>query len=135
MIGVIDTSALIRLFIPVGPVPEGLDTFFMGVGTGRNTAIAPELMIAEVANVIFNKTKTGEITKEEGTLLLSDMLEMPIRFFGHMPLVFRAYELAQRFQLTVYDTLFLSLAVEKSGIVFSADEKVVKAAKTLGLIE
>jgi predicted nucleic acid-binding protein len=133
MIGLIDTSALIRLFIPDGPIPEGLQEFFTGVETGLNMAIAPELIIAEVANVIFKKKTSGELSNEEGEQLLIDILGMPIRFFDHMPLVFRAYQLAEKFQLTVYDALFLSLAVEKSAIVFSADEKIVKTANTLGL--
>ena len=52
MIGVIDTSALIRLFIPDGPVPVGLEEFFRGVERGTNIAIAPELLVVESANVI-----------------------------------------------------------------------------------
>jgi hypothetical protein len=52
MIGVVDTSALIRLFVPDGSLPDGFDEFLRGVERGLNTAIAPELLLAEAANVI-----------------------------------------------------------------------------------
>jgi len=34
MIAVVDTSAVLRLFIPDGPVPNGLEAFFRGVEAG-----------------------------------------------------------------------------------------------------
>ncbi len=60
MIGVVDTSALIRLFIPYGPLPDGFDKFLRGVERGLNTAIAPELLVAEATNVINKKQKSGD---------------------------------------------------------------------------
>ena len=54
MIGVVDTSALIRLFVPDGPVVEGLEAFMTGVERGLNSALAPELLLAEAANVVLN---------------------------------------------------------------------------------
>ncbi len=50
MIGVVDTSALIRLFVPDGPLPDGFNEFLRGVERGFNMAIAPELLLAEAAN-------------------------------------------------------------------------------------
>ncbi len=55
MIGVVDTSALIRLFIPDGPIPEGFEKFLSGVERGNNMAIAPELLLVESANVLDRK--------------------------------------------------------------------------------
>ena len=55
MIGVIDTSGLIRLFIPDGPIPEGMEDFFKEVERGNHTAIAPELLLVESANVLDKK--------------------------------------------------------------------------------
>ncbi|WP_319526054.1 hypothetical protein [uncultured Desulfosarcina sp.] len=49
------TSALIRLFVPDGFQPEGFMTFMREVERGDSRAIAPELMVAETANVINRK--------------------------------------------------------------------------------
>ena len=81
MIGVVDTSALIRLYIPDGPLPDGFDDFLRGVERGLNTAIAPELLLAESANVLNKKRKTKELTAAEGDQLLTGIIELPIRLF------------------------------------------------------
>ena len=133
MIGVVDTSALIRLFIPDGPLPDGFDKFLRGVERGLNTAIAPELLVAEATNVINKKQKSGELTGNEGDQLLSDLLSVPIRLFPHRPVLLRAFEMARKYNLTVYDTLYLALAEEHGAVIFSADNQLLKTAAHLQL--
>jgi hypothetical protein len=41
MIGVIDTSALIRIFVPDGPLPDGFEDFLRGVERGLNIVKRP----------------------------------------------------------------------------------------------
>lgn len=50
MIAVVDSSAVVRLFIQDGPIPDGFEQFMQGVEVGTHIAIAPELMLVEVAN-------------------------------------------------------------------------------------
>ncbi len=133
MIGVVDTSALIRLFVPDGSLPDGFDEFLSGVERGRNIAIAPELLVAEAANVINKKQKAGELIGNESARLLSDLLSLPIRLFPHRPVLLRAFELAREHNLTVYDTLYLALAEEHGAVIFSADNKLLKIATRLRL--
>lgn len=133
MIGVVDTSALIRLFIPDGPLLDGFEDFLRGVERGLNTAIAPELLMAESANVLNKKRKTDELTATESDQLLSRIIELPIRLFPHRPLIPRAFALAIDRNLSVYDTLYLALAEEHGAVVFSADLKLQKIAAQLGL--
>ena len=133
MIGVVDTSALIRLFIPDGPLPDGFDKFLRGVERGLNTAIAPELLVAEAANVINKKQKSGELTGNEGDQLFSDLLSVPIRLFPHRTILLRAFEMARKYNLTVYDTLYLALAEEHGAVIFSADNQLLKSADHLQL--
>jgi len=134
MIGVVDTSALIRLFVPDGPLPDGLERFFQGVERGFNSAIAPELLVAEAANVINNKRKSGELVGDESDRLLADILSVPIRLFPHTPVLTRAFELAREFNLTVYDTLYLALAEDHGAIILSADTQLMKIAARLHLL-
>ena len=133
MIGVVDTSALIRLFVPDGPMAEGFEDFLRGVERGINTVIAPELLVAEAANVINRKQTSGELSGEESLRLLGDLLSVPIRLFSHRPLLLPAFELARQYQLTVYDALYLALAREQGAVIFSADSKMIKTATDLRL--
>ena len=133
MIGVVDASALIRLFIPDGPRPEGFEAFLRDVERGSNKAIAPELLVAEAANVIVRKRKLGELSENESMELLSDMLSVPIRLFPHKPILSRAFEMAWEFKLTVYDSLYLALAEENAAALYTADERLVKVARRMNL--
>ena len=128
MIGVIDTSALIRLYIPDGPIPEGFEKFISGVERGNNMAIAPELLLVESANVLDRKRKMNEISETESVQLLTDMLSMPIRYLSHGPLIPAAFELALEHRLSLYDAVYLELASQQGAILFSADEAMQKIA-------
>ena len=133
MIGVVDTSALIRLFVPDGPLPDDFQGFLRGVERGLNTAIAPELLLAEAANVINKKQISGELSKSESDQLFSDILSLPIRLFSHRPILLRAFELARVYKSTVYDTLYLALAEEHGAVVFTGDRKLLSIAERLQL--
>jgi predicted nucleic acid-binding protein len=133
MIGVVDTSALIRLFVPDGPLPNDFEGFLRGVERGINIAIAPELLLAEAANVINKKQLTGELSKNESDQLLSDILSVPIRLYPHRPILPRAFDLARTHNLTVYDTLYLALAEEHGAVIFTGDRKLLTIAERLKL--
>jgi predicted nucleic acid-binding protein len=133
MIGVVDTSALIRLFVPDGPVPVGLEAFLREVETGRSRALAPELLVAETANVVLKKQRLGELNFEESRSLLRDMVSMPIELLPHLPLAQDAYNLALEHELSVYDALFLALALENNAVFFTAGHHLARAAEALQL--
>ena len=127
MIGVLDSSAVIRLFIPDGPIPEGLEQFLKGAETGNNIALAPELMLAETANVLHKKSLRDEITDDEGDQLLILIQRLPIRLVSHKELVEGAVQLARDHSLSVYDALFLELARQHNGRLFTGDLELEKA--------
>jgi len=133
MIGVIDTSALLRLFIPDGDVPAGLHAFVGDAEKGLHQAIAPELLAAEAANVVLKKQRLGELSASEAVELLADIMALPIRLMPHRPLVDSAYQQALKLKLTVYDALFLALAIDRGAVLFTADADLAQAARSVGL--
>jgi len=133
MIAVIDTSALLRLFIPDGPIPDGLEAFFRGVETGTHVAIAPELLVVEATNVVLKKQRRSELSEDESTGLISLIEQMPIRYFGHGPLCKRTHQLALESGLSAYDALFLALAQDRGAALFTADDKLQQEAAKRGL--
>ncbi|MFO7876821.1 MAG: type II toxin-antitoxin system VapC family toxin [Desulfovermiculus sp.] len=131
MIGIIDTSALLRLFVPDGAVPDGLEEFFHGVNQGQHCALAPQLLIAEAGNVIWKYMRSGILTSEEGKAIFQDIINMPVRLVGHKDLAKHSLDLAEKHNLTVYDSLFIALALEQGGVLFTADQKMLETAKLL----
>jgi predicted nucleic acid-binding protein len=132
MMGVIDASALIRLYIPDGPMPKGFEAFLRGVERGNNVALAPELLLVECANVLNRKRIIDEISETESMQLLTDILSMPIRYFPHGPLISTAFGLAKEHGLTVYDAVYLALALDHGAVFFSADKNLQKIAEKSG---
>ncbi len=133
MIAVVDTSAFLRLFIPDGAVPSGLEDFIRGVERGQNIAIAPELMLAEAGNTANKKRRQGLLSHEEARDLLRLMRRMPIHYVPHGDLVEPALDLAEAHAVTVYDALYLVLARQKNARLFTADDRLARVAKDMGL--
>jgi predicted nucleic acid-binding protein len=133
MIAVVDTSAVLRLFIPDGPIPEGLETFFRGVETGLHVAIAPELLMVEAVNVVIKKQRRGELTADEAVALVSLLKQMPIRYYRHQEVSDVIHRVAIETGLSGYDAAFLALAQDRGTVLFTADQKLMKAASLRGL--
>lgn len=133
MIAVVDTSAVLRLFIPDGPIPDGLERFFRGVETGSNIAIAPELLMVEATNVVIKKQRRNELSLGEAKALISLLKQMPIRYFRHHSLFNSTHQIALESGLSAYDALFLALAQERGATLFTADNKLQTEAENRGI--
>ncbi len=130
---VVDTSALLRLFIPDGPIPDGMESALREAERGNTALLAPELIIAEAAQVILKKNKLGILTLEEMRELLDCVISLPIRLIKHKPIIQRSVELALEHKLTVYDALFLALAEGNNSRLITADRLLQRAAKKMRL--
>jgi predicted nucleic acid-binding protein len=93
----------------------------------RETLCAPDLIYAEIANVIWKRHSRGEIDKKEATDLLADVLALPLDITPSEQLITAALELALRTGRTAYDCLYVALAVQKETVVFSGDQRLVNA--------
>jgi predicted nucleic acid-binding protein len=69
---------------------------------------APQLVDAEVGQVLRREVRMGAIAAEAAEDALYDLLAMPVRRVRHRELVPRAWEL--RGNLSFYDALYVSLA-------------------------
>jgi predicted nucleic acid-binding protein len=88
---------------------------------------APDLIHAEVASVVWKRHRRGEIDEKEASGLLVDMLDLPLETMPSEQLVHAALELALRTGRTVYDCLYVALAVQKKTMMVSGDQRLVNA--------
>jgi len=88
---------------------------------------APDLVISEVANVIWKRQRRNEIDNTEAAELLADFRTLPLCITSSNELIESALELALRTGRTVYDCLYLALAVRTKSIMVSADKRLVNA--------
>jgi predicted nucleic acid-binding protein len=130
---VIDTSALMRFFIPDGPLPVGLEPALRNAAKGEASLIAPELILAESGQVLHKKRRQKLLEADELDALLDSLLDLPIQLYGHRNLLRSACALAAESGLTVYDALFLALAIRYNASLITADDVLRRAADQLDL--
>ena len=88
---------------------------------------APDLIYAELANVIWKRHNRGEIAPREAGQLLADLRRLPLQITSCGDLIDAALELALRTGRSVYDCLYLALAVKTKSVMSSADKRLVNA--------
>jgi len=130
---VLDTSALIRVFLPDGPIPAGVESALREGERGQATVLCPELARVEIGQVLLKKVGLKTISVNEAHEILAIIGDLPIRWCGHGALMARALALALERKLTVYDACFLSLAERYGAVLFTADSALNVVAVELGL--
>ena len=88
---------------------------------------APDLISAEFGNVIWKRYGRREITEEEAAQLMADFLRLPLQITPTGELADVALQLAMRTGRTVYDCLYLALAVRTNSVLVTADKRLVNA--------
>lgn len=126
-IAVIDTSALIRFYIPDGPVPANLEKTIELASNGEALALIPELALVEATQVLWKKQSAKHLSPHEVDAILTLLLNLPLTVIGHRDFITNALSLARKFSLTVYDSLFLSMAKHYQAELISADQALLSA--------
>jgi predicted nucleic acid-binding protein len=95
--------------------------------------VAPDLMPIEVASVAWKRVQRGELTAKEATALIHDLAMLPVRIVPSDNLIESALELALATKRTVYDCLYVALAVAHDCDFVTADERLVNAFAVMPL--
>lgn len=126
MLYVIDAGVVVKWFIPEddSDIAHELLTRYL---QGLDTLIAPDLLVSECSNVFWRRQRQGDITLEEATESMADLLALNIPLTPASSLVHDALQLAIRHERTVYDSLYLTLSEERNCPVITADERFFNA--------
>lgn len=103
---VVDASIAVKWY-----VPEIHSEAAAKLLSGRYELIAPDLLLPEAANVIWKKTARRELTEKEGRAILAGLLGVGIELVPSSRYVEAALILANATRTTVYDSLYLAVAV------------------------
>jgi predicted nucleic acid-binding protein len=128
---VLDTSALVRVYVPDGPLPPGLDDWLDAACRMDAVIFVPGLAFVEATQVLRKKERAGLLTREETDEILSAILELPLESVPDRDLVAPALEIARNTELTVYDALFIALARARRADLLTADEELARAWRSL----
>jgi predicted nucleic acid-binding protein len=119
---VIDASVVVKLFFE-----EEHSKAAEQCVARADELLAPDLLWAETANVIWKRQRHGDLTADAAADLLRHILALPVAIHPSADLVPDALDLAMRLERTVYDCLYLALAVRTASIMVTGDLRLVNA--------
>jgi predicted nucleic acid-binding protein len=119
---VVDASVAAKWFFPEEHSPAALRLL-----TGRRGLTAPDLLVAEFGNLIWKRVRRREVTPEEATSIIRDFLRLPLTLISSVPLLPSSLELALDTGRTVYDCLYLALALNRDAVLITADQRFVNS--------
>jgi len=83
--------------------------------------------LAEVANVIWKYYHRRSASLDDARQMLTFMMQVPVQVVASQPLLPDAFELAAKYDCSVYDALFVILTVRLGVPGITADEPLWKA--------
>ena len=87
----------------------------------------PNHFLLEFGNVAVKKTRRGEILDAAARVTVGEIRNLPIRMHSHRPFFPEAFDLALETSTSLYDSLYLKLAMHLDGEMVTADRKYVDA--------
>ncbi len=88
---------------------------------------APEWMLAEVGNILWKRQRRAEITAQFASDCLNDVNALPLEWAGSRCLLPAALILAMTHGRTVYDSIYLALAIRLGCPFVTADDRLANA--------
>ena len=90
--------------------------------------LAPELLAVELGNILWKKARAGDMDLTDAHAVLRQFRSArPVELRPSLPLLTNALDIAARLGRTVYDSLYVALAVARGCQLVTADERLVNA--------
>lgn len=120
---VVDSSVAIKWYVPEIHNAEAQRLRASGAALH-----APDFLDVEMAAILWKKLRRGDLTRQDADDILNDLAGLTV-LVRHLsgPLIVRAFDLADHTGRTVYDCLYLALAVQLSGQMVTADDRLAIA--------
>lgn len=119
---VVDASVVAKWF-----VPERLSDEAVRLLDDENELAAPDLMWPELGSVLWKKARAGQLTGEEASRIIHALDEFPLTVFPSRLVMEGALEVALATGRSVYDSVYVALAVALGCRLATADERLVYA--------
>jgi predicted nucleic acid-binding protein len=117
---VIDASIAVKWVVEESGTAEAL------VLRRKAKLIAPELLVAECANILWKKVQRHELLKEEALLAARLLQGVEIELLPTRSLLEAATQMSIEINHPAYDCLYLALAVDNECRCVTADERFLR---------
>jgi predicted nucleic acid-binding protein len=118
----VDSSVVIKWSVPEVHSADALR--YLDPALERD---APELLLAEVSNILWKKVGRGDLTRDEAVRIASDLEQADVTIHPMGPLFGRALQIALDTGRSAYDCTYLALAELLSYQAVTADRRLCNA--------
>jgi predicted nucleic acid-binding protein len=119
---VVDASVAVKWFLPEPYTREALRLL-----EDERELLVPDLLWAEVGNVLWKRWRQGEIPEDAAAGILQDIRKLPLAVHAAEEIAEVAWSFATRFGRSFYDSLYLALAASQSCSMVTADRRLWNA--------
>lgn len=117
---VVDASVVVKWVVEEPGTPQAMTLL------NRHELAAPDLILAECANIFWKKVRRRELSLPEARFAALMIEGSDLQLREMLPIWLAAIELAARIDYPAYDCLYLALA-QREGLQFvTADESLVR---------
>jgi predicted nucleic acid-binding protein len=95
--------------------------------------LAPDLIFAEFANVLWKKWRAEEIDADSATKILFDFRRIPIVISSSEMILDVTWTIAEHYKRSFFDSLYLSVAQTQECHLVTADKKFYNSLKSTPL--
>jgi len=125
---VLDCSVAAKWIFPEPGRAAALD-LYERYGSGNISLIAPDILLAEFASMLAKRNRRRQISAEQATQAFALMTKCTPRLYDAHPLLFHALDLSLQHQLSLWDSIYLALALEHDCPVLTADLRLFRAGR------
>lgn len=93
---------------------------------------APDLLMPECANILWKKTRRGELSREEAGLAIDLLARADVELVPARALAASALTLSLDLDHPAYDCLYLALAIQRGATFVTADSRFVRLVTDRG---
>jgi predicted nucleic acid-binding protein len=117
---VVDANVVAKWF-----VPEPLSEEAVRLLDEKHELASPDLLWPELGNVLWKKARAGQLTSQETARIVRALDQFPVTVFPSRLVLEGALEIALGTGRSVYDSVYVALAVALECPLVTADERLV----------
>jgi len=126
---VIDASVAAKWFLPPSGEPRSAEArrLLSAYADGRVRFAVPDLFWAECANILWKAVRQGRWTLRDAEASITLLMQRPFPTTSAREVLEETFSIAITFDRSVYDSLYVALAVRLKADLVTADERLASA--------